>query len=76
MYYNRPEGLVRSLESIRIQSHSNWHVAFIDDGSDLAGQDIVKDYFTEEELNKILSVFPNSDFNHIKKLNTIGPMNI
>ena len=28
------------------------------------------------ELNKILSVFPNSDFNHIKKLNTIGPMNI
>ena len=66
MYYNRPEGLIRALESIRSQSYSNWHVAFIDDGSDLAGEDIVKDYFTEEELSKV-TFYNTNDTREIKK---------
>ena len=66
MYYNRPEGLIRALESIRSQSYSNWHVAFIDDGSDLAGKDIVKDFFTEEELEKV-TFYNTNDTREVKK---------
>ena len=75
MYYNRPEGLVRSLESIRNQSHRNWHVAFIDDGSDLAGQDIVKDYFTEEELKKV-TFYNTNDTREIKKSRALAYKNL
>ena len=66
MYYNRPDGIKRALESIRNQAHSNWHIAFIDDGSDIVGENIVKDFFTEEELNKV-TFYNTNDTKEIKK---------
>lgn len=66
MYYNRPNQLIRALNSIRIQNHTNWHVAFIDDGSEQSGEKIVRDFFTDEELEKV-TFYNTNDTPEIKK---------
>lgn len=44
-YYNRPFLVKNSLKSIIAQNYKNWEVAFVDDGSDVPGEGIVKEMF-------------------------------
>ena len=65
-YYNRPVEVLRSLESIEKQSYKNWKLAFIDDGSDLPGEEVVKNYFPEH-LHKNIYFYNTTDTKEIKK---------
>jgi glycosyltransferase involved in cell wall biosynthesis len=42
-YYNRPEMVRIALQSIANQDYDNWELAFVDDGSDISGENIVKE---------------------------------
>ena len=66
MYYNRPSQIITALNSIRIQKHTNWHVVFIDDGSEQSGEQIVRDFFNDEELRKV-SFYNTHDSPEIKR---------
>ena len=71
MYYNRPDGIKRALESIRNQAHNNWHIAFIDDGSDIVGENIVRDFLSEEELKKV-TFYNTNDTKEIKNTRSLA----
>lgn len=51
-YYNRPKMVRLPLESIRNQSYKNWHLAFVDDGSDIIGRPIVEEILADD-LDKV-----------------------
>ena len=70
MYYNRPDGVKRALESIRNQTHNNWHIAFIDDGSDIVGENIVKEFFTPDELKNV-TFYNTNDSKEVKKARSL-----
>lgn len=65
IYFNRPKQLRRALQSIREQKHSNWHVALIDDCSDVPGEEIAKEFLTQEEIDKF-TFYRSSDTKEIK----------
>ena len=65
-YYNRPVDVLRALESIEKQTYKNWKLAFIDDGSDLPGEEVVKKYFPEN-LWKNIYFYNTTDTKEIKK---------
>jgi len=46
-YYNRPNLVKNALLSLKNSTYANWELAFIDDGSDIPGEDIVKDIFED-----------------------------
>lgn len=52
VYYQRPDLVRNALNSIKELDYDNWELAFIDDGSRDMGEPIVRDVFTERELNK------------------------
>lgn len=43
LYYNRPQLVRNALESIKTSNYSNWHLAFIDDGSEIPGKPVVEE---------------------------------
>lgn len=51
-YYNRPELVKNALFSIKNNNYVNWKLAFIDDGSLINGEKIVRSIFNENEINK------------------------
>lgn len=51
-YYNRPNLVKIALNSIKNHNYNNWEMAFIDDGSEEAGEPIVKEILSEH-LGKI-----------------------
>ena len=51
-YYNRPEMVRLALQSIASQSHTDWELAFVDDGSDIAGAPIVTEILSSH-LDKV-----------------------
>jgi len=65
-YYNRPTDVLRSLESLSKQSHKNWKLAFIDDGSEEPGENVVKDFLSEDDLKKVF-FYNTNDTPEIKK---------
>lgn len=65
-YYNRPKEVLRALESLEKQSYSNWVLAFIDDGSDEPGEDVVRSYFKPQDLKKVF-FYNTTDTKEIKK---------
>lgn len=64
-YYNRPEIVKDALNSIRKQKYKNWKIAFIDDGSDVEGKNVVENFFNKEELQKT-SFYNTYDTREIK----------
>ena len=65
IYYNRPKQILRALESVKNQKHTNWQVAFFDDHSDIPGEDIVRDFLSEEDLKKF-TFYRSPDTREIK----------
>ncbi len=65
IYYNRPKQLLRALKSIRAQKHSNWQVVLIDDCSDIPGEQIAKEYLSDQEISKF-TFYRSSDTKEIK----------
>ena len=51
-YYNRPEIVKNALNSIVDLNYDNYEVAFVDDGSEAKGEDIVTAIFPQEILDK------------------------
>jgi glycosyltransferase involved in cell wall biosynthesis len=51
-YYNRPNQVRTSLESIKNHEYQNWELCFIDDGSEEPGEPIVREILSDQ-LNKI-----------------------
>jgi len=51
-YYNRPNMVRLSLQSIAMQEHQDWELAFVDDGSDHPGRPIVEEILAEH-LDKV-----------------------
>ncbi len=49
-YYERPQLVRNTLNSIRELQSDNWELAFIDDGSIAEGEPIAREIFTEREL--------------------------
>jgi glycosyltransferase involved in cell wall biosynthesis len=47
-YYNRPNMIRRGLESVKMQSHQDWELAFCDDGSVPPGKPIVDEIFGDD----------------------------
>lgn len=56
-YYNRPNLVKNALNSLKNSEYTNWELAFIDDGSDIPGESIVK--YTFSDLSNI--TFYNSN---------------
>jgi len=46
-YYNRPNLVKNALYSLKNSNYTNWELAFIDDGSDISGEEIVKNIFVD-----------------------------
>ena len=46
-YYNRPNLVKNALISLKNSSYKDWELAFIDDGSEVDGESIVKDIFKD-----------------------------
>ena len=65
-YYNRPKDLLLAINSIKNQSHKNWKLAFVDDGSDMPGKDIIINFFEENDLKKIF-FYNTGDTKEIKR---------
>ena len=57
LYYDRPNMVKTTLQSIKNLSYSNWQLAFLDDGSQTAGKPIVEEIL-QAELSKV--IFKNS----------------
>jgi glycosyltransferase involved in cell wall biosynthesis len=69
-YYNRPNEVLRALESLAKQTFKNWRLAFIDDGSKEPGESIVRGFLTEQELKKVF-FYNTNDTPEIKKQRAI-----
>jgi glycosyltransferase involved in cell wall biosynthesis len=65
-YYNRPKDVLLALSSIKKQSYKNWRLAFVDDGSDEPGKDIVRSFFEEKDLDKV-TFYNTGDTKEIKQ---------
>ena len=50
MYYNRPNLVKNALESIRRQTYQNYHLAVIDDGSEVNISELAKEYIPENQF--------------------------
>ena len=48
-YYNRPNLVRFALNSVKKQSHKNWEICFVDDGSDFSAKEIIKEVLGEEQ---------------------------
>lgn len=72
LYYNRPILVRDSLKSVIAagQKHANWEMAFIDDGSPIPGEPIVREILTPEELEHVR--FIRSDEGLASKLSRGG----
>ena len=70
LYYQRPTQVRDSLVSLKNQPYKNWHLAFIDDGSEDSGEQIVKSIFNEEELKKV-TFYNTNDTKEEKKKRSI-----
>lgn len=46
-YYNRPNLVKVALDSIKKHNYDNWEIAFIDDGSEVPGEPIVREILSE-----------------------------
>lgn len=46
-YYNRSELVKNALKSLQNSTYTNWELAFIDDGSDILGEPIVREIFKD-----------------------------
>ncbi len=66
-YYNRPNLVRTALNSIKNQNYENWEIAFIDDGSEISGEPIVKELLYDTPIYKIK--FYNTDDSVEDKLN-------
>jgi glycosyltransferase involved in cell wall biosynthesis len=51
-YYNRPHIVKNALESIKNQNYGDWELAFVDDGSEFPGKEIVEDIL-KDNLHKV-----------------------
>jgi hypothetical protein len=58
-YYNRPNIVKNALESIKNQNYDNWELAFVDDGSDIPGKEIVEDIL-KDNIHKVKFFNTNS----------------
>lgn len=47
-YYDRPNMIRRALESVQMQQHQDWELAFCDDGSLVPGEPIVREIFGDD----------------------------
>lgn len=47
-YYNRPKMARFALETLRHQNYKNWTLAFVDDGSDQPGSELVADILSDD----------------------------
>ena len=70
-YYNRPEMVKLSIQSILNQSHLDWELAFVDDGSEIPGEPIVREILFEH-LDKVK--FYNTNHSVEQKLVQGGSM--
>lgn len=52
-YYNRPNLVRKTLQSVKESIYTNWELAIVDDGSDSPIEPIISEMFTEEEQKKI-----------------------
>jgi glycosyltransferase involved in cell wall biosynthesis len=64
-YYQRPKLVLNALESIKDSTYTNYEVAFIDDGSQTAGEPIVREYFKDSP--EILTKFKFYNTNQTKE---------
>lgn len=48
VYYDRPRMVRNALESVKRQTDDRWHLAFIDDGSTVPGEPIVREIFGDD----------------------------
>src|SRR5437588_1330755 len=52
LYWDRPKMIKNALNSIKEQNYDNWELAFIDDGSEVPGEPIVKEIL-KDHLDKV-----------------------
>jgi glycosyltransferase involved in cell wall biosynthesis len=74
-YYNRPKDVLLALSSIKNQSYKNWRLAFVDDGSDEPGEDIVRGFFEEKDLDKVI-FYNTGDTKEIKQKRIVFSKNL
>ena len=48
-YYNRPKMVVNALKSIQKQTYQKWKLVFVDDSSEVPGDEIVKEIFGNDD---------------------------
>lgn len=53
-YYNRPNLVKNALNSIKENTYNNYKIAFIDDGSDIKGEEIINEFYKNDFNNKII----------------------
>lgn len=55
-YYNRPKIVINALKSITELKYNNWELLFFDDGSEFAGEPIIKKIFNDDQLSKTIII--------------------
>ncbi len=52
-YYNRPNIVKKTILSIKNSKYNNWEWSFIDDNSEINGENIVRNIFDNDEIKKV-----------------------